>query len=79
MSETNEVYLTVDQVAERLGVSRDTIYRWKRKGDFPLARKLSQGTTRWRLSDIVAWESKLEAGFAIRLDVTTPTERPEET
>ena len=76
MSETNEVYLTVDQVAERLGVSRDTIYRWKRQGDFPLARKLSQGTTRWRLSDIVAWESTLEAGLATRLDLTPRSERP---
>ncbi len=64
MNETDEVYLTVNQVAERLGVSRDTIYRWKRESNFPLARKLSPGSSRWRQSDILEWESNLEAGFA---------------
>ena len=58
------VYLSVIQVADRLGVSRDSIYRWKRLGDFPKAYKLSAGSSRWRLADIEAWESNLDTAFA---------------
>ena len=61
------VYLSVIQVAERLGVLRDSIYRWKRLGGFPAAYKLSAGSSRWRLADIEAWESKLDAAFATHL------------
>ena len=59
----NELYLSVRQVAARCGVSRDSIYRWKRAGNFPSSVIMSSGTTRWRLSDIVAWEGGLTAGF----------------
>ena len=62
-----EVYLTVEEVAQRFNVSTDTIYRWKRDGDFPKAVKLSRGTTRWRLSEIEAWESTCEVGFATQM------------
>lgn len=58
------VYLTVKQVAERFGVSTDTIWRWKRNGRFPKAVKLSSGSTRWRLADIEAFEASLQVGFA---------------
>ena len=53
VSPQDEAYLNVKQVAERLGVSTDTIYRRKREGDFPMAVKLSPGVVRWRLSDIL--------------------------
>ncbi|MBL4927788.1 helix-turn-helix transcriptional regulator [Fuscibacter oryzae] len=59
----NTLYLSVDQVAERLGVSTDSIWRWKRAGAFPLAVKVGPGCTRWRLSDIEAYESNLQACF----------------
>ncbi len=68
--DTTNLYLTVDQVAERLGVSRDTIWRWKRNGTFPKAVKLGGRTTRWRLSDIEAWEASCEVGFMTRLNLT---------
>ena len=61
------VYLSVVQVADRLGVSRDSIYRWKRLGDFPAAYKLSAGSSRWRLADIEMWEATLDAAFATHL------------
>ena len=64
-----EVYLTVEEVAQRFNVSTDSIYRWKREGDFPKAVKLSPGTVRWRLTDIVDWESTREACFATHLSV----------
>lgn len=64
---TYDKYLSVKQVAERFRVSRHTIYRWKREGDFPKAVKLSAGSVRWRLSDIAEWESGLSLGFATHL------------
>lgn len=49
---TENLYLSVDQVAERFGVSKDAIWRWKRKDEFPKPVKLGGMTTRWRLADI---------------------------
>jgi len=64
----NTPYLSVDQVAARFGVAKDSIWRWKRNGDFPTAVKLGGTTTRWRLSDIEEWESSLTCGFITGLD-----------
>lgn len=64
----NTLYLSVDQVAKRLSVSKDTIWRWKRKGDFPAAVKLGGTTTRWRLADIEEWEGQLACGLVASLD-----------
>jgi prophage regulatory protein len=52
------LYLSDRQVGQRYGVSRLTIWRWHRENDqFPRALKLSQRTTRWRLADLIAWET----------------------
>jgi prophage regulatory protein len=61
------LYMTASQVAERLGVSTDSIYRWKRDGHFPKAVKFSSGSVRWRLADIEAWEQSRVACFATSL------------
>lgn len=42
----NPLYLSVDQVARRFSVSKDTIWRWKREGRFPTPVKLGGSTTR---------------------------------
>ena len=65
---TDTLYLSVDQVAQRFNVSKDSIWRWKRNGEFPRPFKLG-GSTRWRLSDIEDWESRLTCGFITDLDV----------
>ncbi len=65
----NNIYLNVNQVAERLGVSADTIWRWKRQGEFPKAVKLGGRTTRWRLVDVEAWEVGRKVSFATHLAV----------
>ena len=57
-------YLTVDQVADRYGVSVDTIWRWKRDRRFPLAVRVGPGCTRWRMSDLIDHESQMTACFA---------------
>ncbi|WP_386680935.1 helix-turn-helix transcriptional regulator [Loktanella sp. R86503] len=59
------VYLSVRQVAEHLGVSTDSIYRWKRHGEFPAAVKLGPGSVRWRLADVKAWEATRTTCFAV--------------
>ena len=69
-----EQFLTVDQVAARYNTSTDSIYRWKRDGDFPKAVHLGRGTTRWRLSDLTAFESALRCSFITQLE-TTPVQQ----
>ena len=53
-----EIYLTDRQLAARYNVHHLTPRRWL-KGDptFPRAVKLTPGCTRWKLSEIEAWET----------------------
>lgn len=52
------MYLSDKQLSERFGVTRPTIWRWHRTDPkFPRAVSLSPGCTRWKLADIMAWES----------------------
>ena len=52
----NETYLSDKQVGEHYGVSKSTVWRWVKKNTFPKPVKFSTGCTRWKLSDIEAWE-----------------------
>lgn len=54
----NETFLSDEQLGERYGVSRVSIWRWHReRPEFPRVIKLTPGCARWRLSEIEAWES----------------------
>ena len=64
---SNTLYFTDKQVADRFGVSRETIWRWRSTNDFPRPMKLSAGMTRRRLADIEAWEGSLQKGFTVVL------------
>lgn len=64
---SENLYLSVDQVSSRFSVSKDSIWRWRRDGEFPAPVKLGGRTTRWRLSDIEAWESQCTCEFALEL------------
>ncbi len=56
-----ELYLRDVEVAARFGCSRQTVWRWSRTDPhFPAPVKLGPGTTRWRLSDLLAYEAQLE-------------------
>jgi len=58
----SETYLSDLDLGKRFGVSRQTVWRWHReRPEFPRAVKLSPGCTRWRLSEIAAWESQKAA------------------
>lgn len=52
------IYLSDTQLAARYGVHRSTPWRWaKTDPDFPQPVALTPGCTRWKLSDIEAWEA----------------------
>ncbi|WEJ09959.1 helix-turn-helix transcriptional regulator [Sinorhizobium prairiense] len=60
MSVEAERYLTVRDVAQRFAVSIQTVWRWaKERTEFPKPVELSPGTTRWRMSDLTAFERGL--------------------
>lgn len=62
---TAPLYLSVEMVAHRYGVSTDTIYRWTRIGDFPRPYKFSAGSARWSVAELLEHESTLKVGFMI--------------
>lgn len=57
--EAKQLFLQDRDVALRYGVSRLTIWKWLRDNSFPQPIKLSPGCTRWRLTDLEAWELKI--------------------
>lgn len=59
--EVDNLFFSVDQVAKRYGVSTDSIWRWKRQGNFPAPVRLGPNCTRWRLADLVEHEQQLQA------------------
>jgi prophage regulatory protein len=60
-----ETYLTDIQLAARYGVHRATPWRWaKVYPDFPKAVRLSPQCSRWKLSEIEAWEANRVTGIA---------------
>lgn len=52
-------YLSDKDLAVRYSVHRATPWRWVQSGKLPAPVKIN-GCTRWRLSDIEAWEAKQE-------------------
>ncbi|WP_172960965.1 helix-turn-helix transcriptional regulator [Oceaniglobus roseus] len=61
------IYLSVEQVAARYNVSKDSIWRWRREGDFPKPVRLGGNTSRWRLSELEAYEAERPCAFATHL------------
>ncbi len=55
MTHTDQ-FLSDKKVADRYEIGRSTVWRWlKTNPDFPPPIKLA-GSTRWKLSDLLAWE-----------------------
>ena len=52
-------FISDKYLAERFEVSRATIWRWAREGNFPLPVKIN-GATRWKISEVEAWETGQE-------------------
>lgn len=54
----HKTYISDVQLAERFGVHRATPWRWVNTDEtFPKPVKLSPQCTRWKLSEIEAWEA----------------------
>jgi len=47
--------LRLDSVRQVTGLSRDSIYRLAREGDFPRPRKLAGRASGWRSDEIDTW------------------------
>ena len=61
-----EIYLSIVQVAQRYNVHRSTPWRWVHVDpSFPRPITFTSGCTRWRQSDLIAWEAA-RAGDARR-------------
>jgi predicted DNA-binding transcriptional regulator AlpA len=59
-----ETYYTVQEVADRYKVDRSSVWRWvENEPYFPRPVKLTPGTTRWLLSDLVRFEQAQKASF----------------
>jgi prophage regulatory protein len=55
------VYVSVADLAARYSVARSTIWRWAASGRMPRPQSISPACTRWRLSDIEAWDAERDA------------------
>ena len=47
-------FLTVKEVADRLGVGRSSVFDWAKRGVFPKQKKFGT-TSRWSLVEVEAW------------------------
>ncbi|HRC87409.1 MAG TPA: helix-turn-helix domain-containing protein [Thermoanaerobaculia bacterium] len=62
-SSSQTLYLRLREVCEMLGIHRDTLWRWRRVGLFPvpfLGKK--RGDLLWRRSDVEEWIARRDAG-----------------
>ena len=62
---TTPQYLTDKDTAARYTVSRGTIWRWIREGNFPQPVRFGAASTRWRLADLEAWEAERAADASL--------------
>lgn len=61
----DERFLTLKEVRARYGISHGTVYGRIKAGEFPAPLKFGK-SSRWRLSELLAWERSLPRGGAPR-------------
>jgi prophage regulatory protein len=59
-------YVTARELCERFNYSRATLSRYRAAGLFPPPVRFSSRCLRWRLADIVAFETRLAADSGVR-------------
>ncbi len=52
-----EGYLTAEQLAERLGIKRGSVHRYRVRGALPPADEKVGRTPLWKVETIEAWEA----------------------
>lgn len=50
------------EVLELLGVSRQTLYNWMNKGEFPAPVQIGPNAVRWRNGDVADWLASRPTG-----------------
>lgn len=53
-----DIYESDRGLAKRYKTSRATIWRWPVTRGFPAPVKLSPNVTRWKMSEVLDWESR---------------------
>ena len=56
---SNKIVFNIFDVSEFTGISKPTIYRLMKSGDFPRPMQLSTNRVAWRKSDVMNWLSDL--------------------
>ncbi len=51
-------YLNVKEVADRYGVDTSTIWRWRKRGQFPEPKRFGPQTLRWNVAELQAHEAE---------------------
>jgi len=59
----------------RLPVTKVTIWRWVKLGEFPKPVKLGEATTAWKISEIEEWEAGLNYTKRSSLPPTRSSEK----
>ena len=59
---TKSTFTTDTKLAEYFCVNRATIWGWVKKNDFPAPIRLSPQMSRWRWSEVEAWEASKRTG-----------------
>lgn len=52
----HEKHLTIEELADRVGVPPATVYRWNSRGGGPRYMKIGVHV-RYKLADVIAWEN----------------------
>lgn len=63
-------FLTPQEVADRYGISKTTVWKWVRDGKLAAPVKLAEQTTRFKLADLLEWEQTLAPGEAEQSEVS---------
>jgi prophage regulatory protein len=67
-------FITLHEVVARTRLSRATIWRYVRAGRFPAPVRITTGSTRYVLEDVVAWMASQEGPACAA--TPTPSARP---
>ncbi len=55
INQNNDRILRLEEVTQMVDLSRSTLWRMERKGDFPARIPLSSRNVGWRLVDVEKW------------------------
>ncbi len=62
--DTATLFLSRNQVRARYGIGHTTLYDWVERYGFPAGYRMGPRLTRWKISELEAWEAKQKEGVA---------------